>query len=49
MNALRQINIDLLRMRSRGSEVDTAELLRQRSEELSQYIDDLHAAYEELD
>ena len=49
MNALRQVNIDLLRMRSRGSEVDTAELLRQRSEELSQYIDDLHAAYDELD
>ncbi|MFW6338409.1 MAG: 2TM domain-containing protein [Alkalispirochaetaceae bacterium] len=49
MNALRQINIDLLRMRSRGGEADTAELLRERSEELSRYIDDLHAAYEELD
>lgn len=49
MNALRQINIDLLRMRSRGGEGDTAETLRRRSEELSRYIDDLHAAYDELE
>jgi hypothetical protein len=51
MNALRQINIDLLRMRtaSRGGKAETAEELRNRTEELSRYIDDLHSAYEELE
>lgn len=51
MNALRQINIDLLRMRtaSKAGEAQSAEDLRKRTEELSRYIDDLHSAYEELE
>jgi len=51
LNALKQISIDLVRMRSadKSSGSDTADALRQRSAELSTYIDDLHQAYEELE
>lgn len=48
MNALRQMNIDLLRMRSSGGVGETAESLRSRALELSRQIEDLHNAYEEL-
>jgi chromosome segregation ATPase len=51
MNALRQINIDLLRMRtaSQGRKTETADDLRKRTDELSRYVNDLHSAYEELE
>ena len=51
LNGLKQINIDLVRMRSatRGGEEGTAEELRSKSAELTRYLTDLHAAYEELE
>lgn len=51
LNGLRQISVDLVRLRSaaRGGEADNAEALRRKSQELSGYLKDLQEAYEELD
>jgi len=52
-NSLKQVQIDLARMKSisasAGSEVTSLSLLRRSSEELSQYLDDLHEGYEQLE
>ncbi|HUX50818.1 MAG TPA: adenylate/guanylate cyclase domain-containing protein [Spirochaetia bacterium] len=52
-NSLKQVQIDLARMKSisasAGSEVTSLSLLRRSSEELSQYLDDLHEGYDQLE
>ena len=51
LNQLKQLEIDLARMRSMssgGEESASLTLLRDKSRELSQYLDDLTAGYDEL-
>jgi class 3 adenylate cyclase len=51
MNALRQLQIDLLRVKSRDSDVDMGQLdtIKQTSGELSTYLEDLDDEYRELE
>lgn len=51
VNSLKQMQIDLARMRSLSSGTEPASLglLKDKSEELSQYLEDLRKGYEELD
>jgi hypothetical protein len=52
LNQIKQLEIDLARMRSMaagGEEAASLTMLRDKSRELSQYLDDLSAGYQELE
>lgn len=50
MNLLRQLQLDLARAKGVAlSNTSSFELLREKSEELSAYLDDLGSGYTELD
>lgn len=48
LHALKQLRIDVVRTRNTRSQTDSIEDLRSRSLEISRYLEDLRAGYEEL-
>lgn len=51
VNSLKQMQIDLARMKSLSTvtDISSMSILKDKSQELSQYLEDLHKGYDELD